>query len=70
VLIYGVGALGVRYSQRHSVINHCDRRITLLSDTDISFGLFNLRMPFKVLSDYFVKNGWATNSKQTIYNCS
>jgi len=27
-------------------------------------------MPFKVLSDYFVKNGWATNSKQTIYNCS
>ena len=25
-----------------SVINHCDRRITLLSDTSISFGLFNL----------------------------
>jgi hypothetical protein len=42
---------GVRpCSQRHSVINHCDRLITLLSDTDISFGLFNLftyfDMPF------------------------
>ena len=24
------------------VIDHCDRPITLLSDTDISFGLFNL----------------------------
>jgi hypothetical protein len=29
---------------RDIVINHCDRHITLLSDThtDISFGLFNL----------------------------
>jgi hypothetical protein len=26
----------LQYSQRHSMINHCDRRITLLSDTDIS----------------------------------
>ena len=38
------------YSQRHSVINHCYRHITLLSDTDISFGLLNLftyfDMPF------------------------
>ena len=32
----------IQYSQRHSVTNHCDRRITLLSDTDISFVLFNL----------------------------
>jgi hypothetical protein len=32
----------LQYSQRHSLINHCDRRITLLSNTDISFGLFNL----------------------------
>ena len=24
----------VQYSQRHIIINHCDRRITLLSDTD------------------------------------
>ena len=31
----------LQYSQRHSVINHCDRRITLLRETDISFGLFN-----------------------------
>jgi hypothetical protein len=27
------------YSQKHSVISHCDRHITLLSDTDISFVL-------------------------------
>ena len=32
----------IQYSQRHSVINHCDKCITLLSDTDISFSLFNL----------------------------
>jgi hypothetical protein len=32
----------IQYSQRHSVINHCDRCITLLSDTDISFALFTL----------------------------
>ena len=24
----------IQYSQRHSMINHCDRRITHLSDTD------------------------------------
>jgi len=40
----------LQYSQRHSVINHCDRCITPLSDTDISFDLFNLftyfYMPF------------------------
>jgi len=39
------------YSQRHSVINHCDRCITILSDIDISFGLFinlftSVDMPF------------------------
>ena len=37
-------------SETSSVINLCDRCITLLSDTDISFGLFNLftyfDMPF------------------------
>jgi hypothetical protein len=29
----------LQYSQRHTctMINHCDRRITLLSDTNISF---------------------------------
>ena len=26
--------LMVQYSQRHSMINHCDRRITLLNDAD------------------------------------
>jgi hypothetical protein len=34
----------------HGMINHCDRHITLLSDTDISLNLFNLftyfEMPF------------------------
>jgi hypothetical protein len=37
----------LQYSQRHTcnMINHCDRCITLLSDNDISFGLFNL-FPF------------------------
>ena len=40
----------LQYSQRHSVINHCGRYITLHSDTDIFFDLFNLftylDMPF------------------------
>ena len=35
------------------MINHCDRRITLLSDTDIFFGLFNL---FTYLDMPFVSN--------------
>ena len=38
----------IQYSQRQSMINHCDRHITLLSDTDISFGLFNLFTYFLV----------------------
>ena len=50
ILIECSGEVLIQYSQRPSVINHCDRRITLLSDTDISFGLFNLftysDMPF------------------------
>jgi hypothetical protein len=36
----------LHYSQRHGMINHCDRHITLLSDTDIYFGLFNLSAYF------------------------
>ena len=36
----------IQYSQRHSMIIHCDRcttkRITFLSDTEIPFGVFNL----------------------------
>jgi len=38
----------LQYSQGHTMINHCDRRITLLSDTDISLGLFNLFTYFLV----------------------
>jgi hypothetical protein len=33
----------------HSVINHCDRHFTLLSDTDTSFCLFNLFIYFHFL---------------------
>ena len=33
-------------SQRHTMINHCDRRITHLSDTDISIDLFNIASKF------------------------
>jgi hypothetical protein len=32
----------VQYSQRDSMVNHCDRHITLLSDTAIFFALFHL----------------------------
>jgi len=32
----------IQYSQRHSMIIHCDRCITFLSDTEIPFGVFNL----------------------------
>ena len=38
--------LNIQYSQRHSVVNHRDRRITLLSDTEITFGLFDLFTDF------------------------
>ena len=40
----------MQYSQIHSAINHCDRCITLLSDTDISFVLFNLFISFDMPS--------------------
>ena len=36
----------LQYSQRHGMINHCDRHITLFSDTDISLGQFNLLTNF------------------------
>ena len=32
----------VKYSQRHDVINYCDRRITCLGDLDIAFVLLNI----------------------------
>ena len=38
--------MDIQYSQRHSVINHCDRHITHLSDTDISFVLLNISSKF------------------------
>ena len=38
--VFGISAIGttgkVLYNQRHNVINHCDRHITLLNDTAIS----------------------------------
>ena len=44
----GVEFLQCYSSQRHTctMINHCDRRITHLSDTDISFVLFNISSKF------------------------
>ena len=36
----------VQYSQRHSVINHRERRITRLSDLNISFVLLNISSKF------------------------
>ena len=36
----------IQYSQRHSVINHCDRRITHFGDLDISFVLLNISSTF------------------------
>jgi hypothetical protein len=38
--------LKLQYSQRHTMINHCDRRITHLSDLDISFVLLNISSKF------------------------
>jgi hypothetical protein len=35
-----------QYSQRHTMINHCDRLITHLGDTDIYFVLFNIPSKF------------------------
>ena len=32
----------IQYSQRHSVINHCDKHITHLVDLDISFALLDI----------------------------
>ena len=36
----------VQYSQRHSMINHSERRITRLSDLNISFVLLNISSKF------------------------
>ena len=39
-IVFQFTILKIQYSQRHGMINHCDRHITPLSDTDISLGLF------------------------------
>ena len=36
------------------MINHCDRRITLLSDTDISFVLFNISSKFRLYLECYL----------------
>jgi len=36
----------IQYSQRHNVINHCDRRITHLGDLNISFVLLDISSKF------------------------
>jgi hypothetical protein len=46
----------IQYSQRHTMINHCDRRITLLSDTDICFALFNLFTYYYILNNTYIMN--------------
>jgi hypothetical protein len=38
----------IQYSQRHTMINHFDRCITLLSGTDIFYAVFNLFIYFLV----------------------
>ena len=44
--VYNLHACNVQYSQRHTMINHCDRCITLLSELDISFVLLNISSKF------------------------
>ena len=50
VMIMMISLVVIYSTVRDSVLNHCDRRITLLSDIDVCFGLFNLftyfDMPF------------------------
>jgi hypothetical protein len=50
------------------VINHCDRRITFLSDTDISFGLFNLFTYFDLYAFWvIISNNLNVNEIWKIY---
>ena len=49
-LVYKNDFPNIQYSQRHTVINHCDRCITHLDDLDISFVLLNISsITFRVL---------------------
>jgi hypothetical protein len=54
------------YSQRHSMINHHDRHITLLSDTDISFDLFNLVIYFDMPYAFWVIVSNTLNAKDIL----
>ena len=50
------------------MINHCDRRITFLSDTDISFGLFNLFTYFDLYAFWvIISNNLNVNEIWKIY---
>ena len=44
----------LNYSQGHSLINHCDRRITHLSDTDISFILLYTHDRLRLMSSLLI----------------
>ena len=41
-----IGTDCIQYRWRHTMINHCDRCITHLSDTDIFYVLFNISSKF------------------------
>ena len=50
------------------MINHCDRGITLISDTDISFGLFNLFTYFDLYAFWvIISNNLNVNEIWKIY---
>ena len=53
-IVFQFSILKIQYSQRHGVINHCDRHITPLSDTDISLGLFTYYMLFSYQTGYIM----------------
>jgi hypothetical protein len=46
--------LNVQYSQRHTMINHCDTRITHLGDMDISFVLLNISSKFLLYLECYI----------------
>jgi hypothetical protein len=55
----------LQYSLRHTMINHCDRRITHLSDTDISFVVFNIPSKFLLyLECYLLSLRWVIRLSQ------
>jgi hypothetical protein len=52
--------------QGHSVINHCDRHITLLSDTDRSFHLLNLFTYFDMPFRWYISVSNTLNVKEML----